>query len=69
VAPESAKRLILLDGATSDRLQILAEVSNFGSPHKSRIGEKLAYIHNHWDGLQTFLTDRRVEIDWQSPHL
>lgn len=23
----------------------------------------LAYIHNHWDGLQTFLTDSRVEID------
>lgn len=30
---------------------------------KSRLGEKLAYIHNHWNGLQTFLTDRRVEID------
>jgi len=30
---------------------------------KSRLGEKLAYIHNHWDGLQTFLTDGRVEID------
>lgn len=29
----------------------------------SRLGEKLAYIHNHWDGLQTFLTDGRVEID------
>jgi transposase len=33
------------------------------SPAKSRLGEKLAYIHNHWDGLQTFLTDGRVEID------
>jgi transposase len=32
-------------------------------PAKSRLGEKLAYIHNHWDGLQTFLTDGRVEID------
>lgn len=21
------------------------------------------YIHNHWEGLQTFLTDGRVEID------
>lgn len=30
---------------------------------KSRLGEKLAYIHNHWDGLQTFLTDGRVELD------
>ena len=31
---------------------------------KSRLGEKLTYIHNHWDGLQTFLTDGRVEIDY-----
>lgn len=30
---------------------------------KSRLGEKLTYIHNHWDGLQTFLQDGRVEID------
>ncbi|WP_262386680.1 IS66 family transposase [Roseobacter fucihabitans] len=30
---------------------------------RSRLGEKLAYIHNHWNGLQTFLTDGRVEID------
>ncbi|MEM6942783.1 MAG: IS66 family transposase [Pseudomonadota bacterium] len=30
---------------------------------KSRLGEKLAYIHRHWDGLQTFLADGRVEID------
>lgn len=29
---------------------------------KSRLGEKLAYIHHHWDGLQTFLHDGRVEI-------
>ena len=27
------------------------------------MGEKLAYIHRHWDGLQTFLSDGRVEID------
>ncbi|WP_172332884.1 transposase, partial [Mangrovicoccus sp. HB161399] len=33
---------------------------------KSRLGEKLSYIHNHWDGLQTFLTDGRVEIDSNS---
>jgi len=30
---------------------------------KSRLGEKLGYVHRHWDGLQTFLTDGRVEID------
>jgi len=30
---------------------------------KSRLGEKLAYIHRYWGGLQTFLTDGRVEID------
>lgn len=30
---------------------------------KSRLGEKLTYIHNQWEGLQTFLTDGRVEID------
>lgn len=30
---------------------------------KSRLGEKLGYIHRHWDGLQTYLTDGRVEID------
>jgi hypothetical protein len=30
---------------------------------KSRLGEKLAYIANHWDGLQVFLGDGRVEMD------
>jgi transposase len=30
---------------------------------KSRLGEKLAYIHHHWNGLQAFLQDGRVEID------
>jgi len=30
---------------------------------KSRLGEKLTYIANHWDGLQVFLKDGRVEID------
>ena len=30
---------------------------------KSRLGEKLAYIDNHWDGLQVFVTDGRVEMD------
>jgi hypothetical protein len=28
---------------------------------KSRLRETLAYIHRHWDGLQTFLHDGRVE--------
>jgi transposase InsO family protein len=30
---------------------------------KSRLGQKLAYIHSHWGGLQTFLTDGRIKID------
>ena len=30
---------------------------------KSRLGEKLAYIARHWDGLQLFLADGRVEMD------
>lgn len=30
---------------------------------KSRLGERLAYIHRQWDGLQTFLRDGRVGID------
>lgn len=33
---------------------------------KSRLGEELAYIYRHWDGLQTFLCDGRVEIDSNS---
>ena len=28
-----------------------------------RLGEKLAYIARHWDGLQVFLADGRVEMD------
>ncbi len=30
---------------------------------KSRLGEKLSYIHRHWQELQIFMTDGRVEID------
>ena len=30
---------------------------------RSRLGEKLAYIARHWDGLRVFLDDGRVEID------
>ena len=32
------------------------------SPH-SRLGEKLTYIANQWDGLLAFLHDGRVEMD------
>ena len=30
---------------------------------RSRLGEKLSYIANQWDGLLAFLHDGRVEID------
>ena len=30
---------------------------------KSRLGQALAYIHNHWRGLNVFLLDGRVEMD------
>lgn len=30
---------------------------------KSRLAEKLRYIHNQWAGLQVFLSDGRVEMD------
>ncbi|MCY4439313.1 MAG: transposase, partial [Deltaproteobacteria bacterium] len=30
---------------------------------KSRLGEALAYIARHWDGLRVFLHDGRVEMD------
>lgn len=30
---------------------------------KSRLGEKLAYFANHWEGLCAFLDDGRVEMD------
>ena len=30
---------------------------------RARLGEKLVYIGNHWDGLQVFLQDGRVEMD------
>ncbi|WP_425074859.1 IS66 family transposase [Sagittula sp. S175] len=33
---------------------------------KSRLGEKLTYIHRQWRGLQIFLRDGRVEIDSNS---
>lgn len=34
-----------------------------GISTKSRLGEKLAYIANHWDGLQMILNDGHVEMD------
>jgi transposase len=40
----------------------LAEARAKLSP-KSRAGEKLAYFAHHWQGLQVFLDDGRVEID------
>lgn len=30
---------------------------------KSRLGEKLSYIHRHWEGLSLFLADGRLEMD------
>ncbi len=30
---------------------------------KSNLGEAMAYLAKYWDGLQSFLTDGRVEID------
>ena len=30
---------------------------------KSRLDEKRGYMHRHWDGLQIFLTDGRIELD------
>ena len=33
---------------------------------KSRLGEKLTYIHNIWSGLSVFLADGRVDIDSNS---
>lgn len=30
---------------------------------KSRLGEKLGYFANHWEGLLVFLDDGRVEMD------
>jgi len=47
-----------LVAAFGDRLQ----AQRLRVAAKSRLGEKLAYIHRQWAGLQTFLTDGRVEI-------
>ena len=56
VRQERAKPLVLAFGAW------LAEARAKLSP-KSRAGEKLAYFAHHWQGLQVFLDDGRVEID------
>ncbi|PIL18203.1 hypothetical protein P775_20995 [Puniceibacterium antarcticum] len=46
-----------------EALGIWLKLQRLSISAKPRLGEKLAYIHRHWDGLQTFLTDGRVEID------
>ena len=53
------------DGAPRRRLRRLAaaEPPARVGQRLSRLGEKLAYIHRHWEPLQTFLHDGRVEID------
>jgi transposase len=56
VRQERAKPLVLAFGVW------LAEARAKLSP-KSRAGEKLAYFAHHWEGLQLFLDDGRVEID------
>ena len=40
----------------------LDEQRSRASP-RSRLGEKMSYIANQWDGLLVFLYDGRVEID------
>ena len=56
VRQERTKPLVLAFGAW------LAEARSKLS-RKSRAGEKLAYFAHHWQGLQLFLDDGRVEID------
>ncbi len=51
------QRSVILENDLPDHFLILMTST------KSRLGEKLAYIHRHWDGLQIFLTDGRVEMD------
>ncbi|MYF88775.1 MAG: IS66 family transposase [Boseongicola sp. SB0676_bin_33] len=46
--------------ATLDRLAATGAVDQ---RLRSRLGEKLAYFANHWDGLLVFLHDGRVEMD------
>jgi transposase len=56
VRQERTKPLVLAFGAW------LAEARSKLS-RKSRAGKKLAYFAHHWQGLQLFLDDGRVEID------
>ncbi len=53
----SKQRSVVRENDLPDRFLILTTSA------KSRLGEKLAYIHRHWDGLQIFLTDGHVEMD------
>ena len=51
------QRSVVRENDPPDRFLILTTSA------KSRLGEKLGYIHRHWDGLLVFLTDGRVEMD------
>ena len=51
------QRSVVRENDLPDRFLILTTSA------KSRLGEKLAYIHRHWDGLQIFLTDGRVGMN------
>ena len=51
------QRSVVRENDPPDRFLILTTSTKF------RLGEKLGYIHRHWDGLQIFLTDGRVEMD------
>ncbi|MBC7154751.1 MAG: transposase [Rhodobacteraceae bacterium] len=51
------QRSVVRENDLPDRFLILTTSA------KSRLGEKLGYIHRHWDVLQIFLTDGRIEMD------
>jgi transposase len=51
------QRSVVRENDPPDRFLILTTST------KSCLGEKLGYIHRHWDGLQIFLTDGCVEMD------
>jgi len=51
------QRSVVRENNPPDRFLILTTSA------RSRLGEKLGYIHRHCDGLQIFLTDGRVGMD------
>ena len=53
-APQAPRGAIILSAMASARARVSA---------RSRMGEKLAYFANHWEGLTVFLDDGRVEKD------